>query len=297
MRTRDLTDLLLLAALWGASFLFMRYAAPAFGPIALAEVRVAVAAAVLLPLFLRPQNLAALRAHVGPIALVGTLNSALPFALFAYATLTLTAGFTAVINATTPMTAALVGWVWLRNRIRPSQWLGLAIGLAGVVVLVWGKIDWRPGSSQWNTTLAIAAGLVGASAYGVAANYARARLERVASPVVAAGSQIAAAVVLLPLAIAYWPAVPPPASSWLAAIALGVLCTGLAYLLYFRLIARLGAMRAAAVTFLIPAFAALFEWLLTDTAISAQMLAGALVIFVGTALTLGFINLEVKAAG
>lgn len=296
MKPRDLTDFLLLAALWGASFLFMRVAAPAFGAFALVEVRVAIAAAFLLPLLAWRGGLAALRAHAPTLAVVGVLNSAIPFVLFTYSTLTITAGFASILNATVPMWAALVAWLWLRERIRAAQWLGLAIGLAGVVLLVWGRIDLRPGGSQWSATLAIAAALLASLSYGVAANYTKRRLAGVNTLAVATGSQIAAALALAPFALATWPAAPVGVRDWAAAIALGVACTGLAYILYFRLIDRVGAMRAASVTFLIPLFGVLWGAVFLSEAITLQMAAGGAVILVGTALALGFVGAPRAAA-
>lgn len=296
MKPRDLTDFLLLAALWGASFLFMRMAAPAFGPFALVEVRVAIAAAFLLPLLAWRGGLASLRARAPTLALVGVLNSAIPFVLFTYSTLTITAGFASILNATVPMWAALVAWLWVRERIRAAQWLGLAIGLAGVVLLVWGRIDLRPGGSQWSTTLAIAAALLASLSYGVAANYTKRRLAGVNTLAVATGGQIAAALALAPFALATWPAAPIGARDWAAAIALGVACTGLAYILYFRLIDRVGAMRAASVTFLIPLFGVVWGAVFLSEAITLQMAAGGAVILIGTALALEFAGAPRAAA-
>ncbi|GAB4477458.1 MAG: DMT family transporter [Burkholderiaceae bacterium] len=290
MKARDLTDLVALAALWGASFLFMRAAAPAFGPFALVEVRVAIAAACLLPLLAWRGGLAALRAQAPTLAVVGVLNSAVPFVLFTYSTLTLTAGFASILNATAPMWAALVAWLWLRERIRAAQWLGLAIGLAGVALLVWGRIDLRPGGSRWSATLAIAAALLASLSYGVAANYTKRRLAGVHALAVATGSQIAATFALLPFALWTWPNASVDANDWVAVIALGVACTGLAYILYFRLIDRVGAMRAASVTFLIPAFAVLWGAVFLHEAITARMAAGGAVVLVGTALALGLVG-------
>jgi len=290
MRSRDLTDLVLLAALWGASFLFMRHAAPAFGPIALVQVRVTIAALILIVLLLVHGDRAALRSHALALGFVGVMNSAVPFVLLTYATLYVTGGFAAILNATTPMWTALVGWVWLRERIRPSQWLGLAIGVAGVSVLLWGRLDMRPGSTQWQVTLAIGAALLGAVAYGTSATFAKKRLAGVPALVVATGSQIAAAGVLLPLAIFAWPAQMPGVGAWASAVALAVACTALAYLLYFRLIARVGAVRAAAVTFLVPVFATAWGAIFLDEAVTLQMLGGGCIILAGTALALGLVG-------
>jgi drug/metabolite transporter (DMT)-like permease len=290
MRSRDLIDLVSLAALWGASFLFMRYAAPAFGPIALVQVRVAIAAAVLVVLLLIRGDRAALRTHALALGFVGVMNSALPFSLLTYATLFVTGGFAAILNATTPMWTALVGWVWLRERIRPLQWLGLAIGIAGVATLLWGRLDFRPGSTQWQVTLAIGAALLGAVAYGTSATFAKKRLAGVPALVVATGSQVAATIVLLPISPLVWPAQMPGPGAWASAIALAVACTALAYLLYFRLIAGVGAVRAAAVTFLVPVFATLWGWLFLAEEITLQMLVGGCVILAGTALALGLVR-------
>ncbi|MFZ5539628.1 MAG: DMT family transporter, partial [Pseudomonadota bacterium] len=259
-------------------------------------VRVAIAAAVLLPLLAWGGGLAELRAHAPTLAVVGVMNSAIPFVLFTYSTLTITAGFASILNATVPMWAALVGWLWLNHRVRPAQWLGLAVGLAGVALLVWGNVDLKPGGTQWAATLAIGAALAASLSYGVAANYTKRRLAGVNTLAVATGSQIAAALALAPFALATWPAAKVGARDWSAAIALGVACTGLAYILYFRLIDRVGAMRAASVTFLIPLFAVMWgAWFLHE-AITLQMAGGGAVILVGTALALGLVGAPRAAA-
>jgi drug/metabolite transporter (DMT)-like permease len=294
MRTRDLLDLFTLAALWGASFLFMRHAAPAFGPIALVQVRVSIAAVMLTGLLVLRGESAQLRVYAAPLTFVGVMNSALPFVLFTYATLYVTGGFAAILNATTPMWTALVGWVWLRDRVRLAQWIGLTIGALGVVALLWGKIDLRPGGTGWQITLAIGAAMLGALAYGISATFARQRLVSVPALVVATGSQIAATIVLLPLAIVAWPERTPALDAWASAIALAVACTALAYLLYFRLIARIGAVRAAAVTFLVPIFATLWGSVFLAEDVTLQMLVGGCVILGGTALALGLIDLPAR---
>jgi drug/metabolite transporter (DMT)-like permease len=290
MRPRDLLDLVALAALWGASFLFMRHAAPAFGPVALVEVRVSLAAAILAMLLLIRRDRVALRTHAAAFGFVGVMNSAVPFVLFTYSTLYVTGGFAAILNATTPMWAALVGWIWLRDRIRALQWIGLAIGALGVAGLLWGRLDFRPGSGGWQITLAIGAALLGALAYGISATFTKKSLAGVPALVVATGSQIAAAIVLMPFAFVAWPEQSPGPGAWASAIALAVACTALAYLLYFRLIARIGAVRASAVTFLIPMFATVWGSVFLDEAVTLQMIVGGCVILIGTALALGLIG-------
>lgn len=287
MKAADVVDLLLLAALWGASFLFMRVAAPAFGPVALVELRVLVAAVFLLAIVAWRNELAVLRLNLVRASVVGAVNSALPFFLYTYATLTITAGFAAILNATVPIWTAAIGVLWLRERIRASQWLGLALGAAGVAALVWGKVDFRPDSTQWTATLAIGAALLATLAYGFAVHLARRLQPGVAPLVSAAGSQIGAAVIMAPPAVWLWPAQTPGPALWLAVVALGIGCTGVAYVLYFRLIARTGALRAASVTFLIPVFGTLWGVLFLDESVSVQMVVGGAIVLAGTMLALG----------
>jgi len=290
MKPRDLIDLILLAALWGAAFLFMRIAAPVFGPVALVEVRVAIAAACLLALMAWRGGLQHLRSKAAPLLMVGVLHTAVPFVLFSYSVLSITSGFASILNATTPMWTALIAWLWLRQHFRAAQWLGLAIGMAGVAVLVWGKVDFKPGGTQWTATLAIGAGLLGAAAYGLAGNYAKRHLAGVNSLAVATGSQMGAALVLLPFAIWLWPREAIDVRTWGAAFALGIACTALAYILYFRLLESVGAVRALAVTFLIPLFAVFWGGVFLDESVSAQMIVGAAIILLGTALALGLVG-------
>ena len=192
MRPRDIAELVALAALWGGAFLFMRVAVPAFGPFALAFLRVAGAALLLVPLLAARGELGALRQHWRPIAVVGLTNSALPFLCFAYAALSITAGLSAIFNSATPLFAAIVAWLWLGDRMTPLRVVGLAIGFAGVVWIGWDKADFRPGGSAW----AIAACLLATMSYGIAPSLTKRHLGGVPPLAVAAGSQLAAALFL-----------------------------------------------------------------------------------------------------
>jgi drug/metabolite transporter (DMT)-like permease len=286
MKRRDLADLILLAALWGASFLFTRMAVPAFGALALAELRVAIAAAVLLPLLAIRADFTELRARPGRFAVLGALNTAIPFSLFAWAVLSITAGLASILNAAAPLFTALVAWIWLRERLTPWQWLGMGIGFAGVLWLTGARVGFDGGNSLWAVLAALAATL----SYGVSGNFAKRYFSGVRPLAVAAGSQTAAALLLLPFAIAAWPAEVPPMRDWIAAAALGVLCTGVAYILYFRLIARVGPAMAMTVTFLIPAFAMLWGGLFLGESVTSAMLVGCTIILAGTALATGMVK-------
>lgn len=289
MRPRDVVELIGLAAIWGASFLFMRVAAPEFGPVALAWLRVALAGALLLPLLVWRGQFGSLRRHWRPIALVGLSNSALPFVLFSVAALAIDVGLSAIFNATTPLWGALIGALWLHERSSRWRRVGLAIGFAGVLALGWDQASLRPGAHGVSPALAIGACLAAALLYGFSANFTRRHLSGASALALATGSQLAAAVALAPLALATWPAVAPGALSWSAALALAVLCTGVAYTLYFRLIAHVGPAAAMSVTFLIPVFAMLWGWWLLDEAVGPAMLAGGAAVLAGTALVNGLL--------
>ena len=291
MQRRDAIDLVLLAALWGASFLFTRIAAPAFGPLELAEVRVAIAAVILVPLLAWRADLTELRNHAPRFLLLGAVNTAITFSLFAYAALSITAGLASILNATAPLFTALVAWLWLRERLTLLQWLGMAIGMAGVAWLSASKAQFALDGSA----LAIGAGVLASVSYGVSASVVKRYFTGVRPLAVAAGSQSAAAVLLLPFAVAAWPSGRPRVVDWGSAIALGVLCTGLAYILYFRLIARVGPATAMTVTFLIPAFAMLWGGLILGESVTGTMLAGCAVILAGTALATGVVRVKSAA--
>lgn len=290
MRQRDLADLLVLAMLWGGSFLFMRIAAPEFGPVAMAETRVAVAALVLLPIVLRQGGTRELRAYWRALSFVGAVNSAIPFTLLSYAVLSITAGFGAILNATAPLFGALIAYVWLRERLPLLRSVGLLVGFGGVALLVWGKPSFTVSGDGW----AIAAALCATLSYGIGPNYTKRNLGRVPPLVLATGSQIAAALMLLPLAVVLWPQHNPSAGAWVAAIVLGIASTGLAYIIYFRLIGNVGPTRAIAVTFLVPAFGMLWGALFLGETVTLNMMAGCAVILLGTALAIGVVGARIN---
>jgi drug/metabolite transporter (DMT)-like permease len=295
MSPRHAVELLLLGALWGASFLFMRVGAPEFGPIPLIGVRVAVAAAFLLLVLLARGQLHALVAHPRRRELfwLGLLNSALPFCLFAFAALGITAGLNSILNSTAPMWTALVAFAWLRERPSAGGLLGLLLGIAGVVVLVTGRSG--PGG-MGGSFAAIGAGLLASLCYGLGVVYTKQRLARESPWLVAAATQCAATLVLAPLAIWLWPDHPISLAAWGSVIALGIASTGLAYILYFQLILSIGPARAVTVTLLIPIFACLWGALLIDEPVTPRMLLGGGIVLLGTALATGLLKLPGRAA-
>jgi drug/metabolite transporter (DMT)-like permease len=287
---RDILDLLMLAALWGGSFLFMRVSAPEFGPVPLMALRAVVAVACLLPWLAWRGHLRAIVDNARHMAVIGFLGSAFPFVLYGYAMLVLTAGQGAIANAATPLWGALVAYLWLRERPTPWQIVGLAIGFAGVALLVWFKST----ASGTGSLVAFCAALLAAASYGVAGNYTRRYLSRVDSMANAGGSLIATTLLLVIPGILLWPQQAPSAAAWASVLALGIACTGFAYVVFFRLIAKVGAPKAMTVVFLVPLFGVLWGSLFLGERLDAWVAASGLVVLAGTALAAGVVRPRVR---
>ena len=270
-------ELVILGAIWGGSFLFMRVAARDFGPFALVEVRLLLGAVVLLPFLWRA------RAQFNPrlwlrLAGIAAVNSAIPFVLFAWGAERAPAGIGAIANATAVMFTALVALIFYGEQISGRRSFGLVVGFVGVVVLASGKMG---GVSVWPAALA---GTGAALLYGVGANLIRRQLVGLPPGAVAAATLLCSSVLISPLALATWPSASIPGLSWLCAVLLGVLCTGLAFVLYYRLIHRIGAPRASTVTYLIPFFGVLWAWVALGEPLTLTMAAAGALILGGVAL-------------
>ena len=285
-----LRDFICLAAIWGASFLFTLLGARDFGAIPTAGLRVLVATLFLLPLLTVKGHLPGLRQHWKLTFFVGLLNSAIPFACFAYAILSITTGLSSILNATVPMFGALVAWLWLKDRPNGLRILGLAIGFLGVLLLAAGKASFKPNASGSSSGLAIIACLFACLCYGIAASFTKRFLTGIPPLVTATGSQCGAALVLALPMLWLWPAQTPGVNAWLAIGVLGVLCTGVAYVLYFRLIANAGPARALTVTFLIPVFAVVYGVVFLSEAVTVWMLVCGVIIVCGTSLASGLVK-------
>lgn len=291
MKPSDIVDMAVLAALWGASFMFMRVAAPDFGPVPLAAMRVIGASLFLLPLLMLRGHMIELKRHWRSLLLVGLINSALPFICYSYAALSLTAGLSSIFNASTPLFGAAIAWLWLGDRLTPARVMGLAIGFGGVVWMAWDQASFKPGGSGWAVVACLAAPLL----YGLSASYTKRFLIGVPSLAVAAGSLLAAGLLLCVPAVVWWPAVAPSAGAWGAALVLAFACTAVAYVLFFRLISNVGPARTISVTFLIPVFAVLFGRVFLGELLTTQMIGGCAVILIGTGFATGVLTLPARS--
>jgi drug/metabolite transporter (DMT)-like permease len=270
MTPRQLAMLLSLAALWGASFLFMRVAVPSFGPIVLADARVWLAGLVLFAYAAAVGARPLLRERWRDYLLLGSVNAALPFSLLAAAQLEIEASLAAVLNAMAPLFGALVAAVWLGERVTVAARFGLVLGVVGVTLVV----GLSPFTIDAEFVLAVLACLAAAFAYGIGANIVRVRFKGEPPLSMAVGQQLAAAVVLLPLI----PVMPvreaPDAIDIVCVFALALGSTGVAYLLYFRLLSELGATGGMTVIFVVPVFGVLWGALFLDERIHLGTLLG-----------------------
>jgi drug/metabolite transporter (DMT)-like permease len=286
MRAKDLLELLLLSLLWGAAYLFTRAAVPAFGPAPLIAMRLGMAGLLLLPVLALRGGMPSLLAHPRQLSVLGVSYTALPFMLLAYASLHITAGLVAVLNATAPLFAALIAHLVLKERMGNRRAWGLVIGFAGVAVLMWGSISFKSSSGM----LAVSAVLGTSILWGVGANYTRKHLSGASPMVITVGSLLAASLLLAPFAWANWPSRNPSPRAWAELTFLGVASSGLGFLMYFRLLHRIGPVRAMSVTFLNPVVAIVAGAGYLGEEVTLQMISGGAVVLLGTALSLGIIG-------
>lgn len=283
MNAISVLQLFLLAAIWGGSFLFMRMGAPVLGATWLVELRVGLAALFLTLVAILLKKAVSFRGVKKHFIILGFFNSVLPFMLFGYAAHTLSASLLSILNATAPIWGGLIMAIWYKEAISPKALLGMAAGICGVAILVgFDPVVLQPGSA-----LAVGAAVMAAGSYGIASAYARSAMT-VEPFNNAYGSMWAATLILMPLLPFDVPQQMPDLTISLAVLALGVICSGVAYLLYFRLISDIGPASTLTVTFLIPMFGVLWGYLILDETLGWHTLVGSLVVISGTILVTGF---------
>ncbi len=281
MRPSDYGRLLALAAIWGASFLFMRIAAPAFGSVNTTFLRVFFALVGLAAMLLLLRTPMQFQGKLKSIMVLGIINSGVPFLMYAVAALWLPAGYSAILNATTPLMGALIGFSFFHETLTLRKWAGVMLGLVGIgLITTTGEVD-----LSGQLTIGVLACLIATACYGSAGFLTRRWVtERggLDAKLVAFGSQIGAVLFLLPFfgyTLATGPAVDwAQPGVWASVLAVGFLCTAFAYLLYFRLIADIGPLRSLTVTFLIPPFGILWGYLVLGETLTGGFVFGGAVV-------------------
>ncbi|MEL5515675.1 EamA family transporter [Serratia bockelmannii] len=283
MRIVDYIRLILLAAIWGASFLFMRIASPEFGAINTAFLRVFFGFSGLAVILFFLKSSYNFEGKFKSSLILGVINSGLPFFMYCLAAQWLPAGYSAVLNATTPLMGALIGFAFFSEKLTARKWGGVVLGLIGIMIIT------TIGESQstGETLAGVIACLVATGCYGVAGFLTRRWISNKGGldpKIVAFGSQIGATLFLLPFFI--WSTTTGPSINWLqgnvwgSVVAVGLICTAFAYILYFRLIADIGPLRSLTVTFLIPPFAVLWGYLALGETINEGFIIGAFIVCV-----------------
>ena len=280
MHRRDVVLLLTLASIWGASFLFIKLGVDEVEPAVVVLGRLVVGVAVLVPVVVLRGAIPDLRAMWIPCVVLGALNNAVPYWLIAFAETRIDSGLAAVIQAAAPiLTVVLATRIDPSQRVRGLRLVGVAVGFVGVALLV--------GVQEGSQLVGALAVLGTATCYAVSVLYAG-RTVRSFPPLEVAIGQLGVGMLLaLPFGLAQLPSEAPPAKAVAAIVALGALSTGVAYLLYFTLIARAGASRAILVTYLVPAFALVYGTVFLDEPVTLSALAGLVLILGGTALGTG----------
>jgi drug/metabolite transporter (DMT)-like permease len=267
----NVVTLVTLAALWGASFLFIRIAVPVFGAMSLMGARVIVAGLLLwIGLRVTGRRPLALRANARHLLVLGAVNAAVPFTLVAASELHLNASLAAALIATSPLFSAVLSARSAEERIDGRRVIGLLLGVIGVGVLV----GWSPMVLTRAAMLSIPATLLAAACYAYAGEYTKRHLASVPSPTLAFGQQLGAAAWLTGPALFNLPAFPVPSTALWALLGLAALCTSAAYILYFHLIARIGPVRTNSVTYLIPVFGLLWGALFLGEPMAPGILLG-----------------------
>ena len=283
MSLSSLIKLFALAAIWGSSFLFMRIAAPVLGPVMLITLRVLLGSLFLLAVSRVNGSRLDIRRDWKHFLILGLANTALPFTLFAFAAETLPASLLSILNATAPIWGAIVSAIWLRTAFTLKAMAGLLFGIAGVAILV--GVDGAHMTAA--TLIAVVAGLAAGLCYGIASVYAK-QAKSVEPFANAHGSLWGAVLWMAPAAPFFPPAATPGLWVIVSVVAIGVLCSGVAYMLYFKLIEEIGAAQTLSVGFLIPVFGVLWGALFLHEAVTARTLIGGLVVLIGMALITGF---------
>jgi drug/metabolite transporter (DMT)-like permease len=281
MRAKEVGVLLVLSALWGGGFLFIRVAIPTFGPVALMTLRVLLAGVCLLLFALFTRTRLELRAYWRQYLVIGIINAAVPFLLIGVAELSLTSGLAALLNATTPLFGTMASMIWMKERMTIKKAAGLVLGLLGVVIVVgWSTL---PLSSV--LLFAVLASLAAAASYGIASVYIKVSLgNKISSLATATCSQLGAALFLVPLTLIAPPTQMPSPTVLLAVVALALLCTALTLLLYIWLIARVGPTKTLTVTFLAPVCGVFWGVLFLNEPLTLSPFIGLTVILLGAGL-------------
>ena len=292
MRPQDLARLVALAAMWGASYLFMRYAVPHLGAVLLIELRVLIAGAALAAFLYATGGAVGWRAHWPALLFVGAVGLALPFVLIAQALTTIDASTAAILNALSPLFASIVAAVWIRDPITPAKAGGIALCLVGTAVLV----GWTPAPMTARELLAASMSVAATAIYGYTIVFTKVKLKGASPMGTAAGTLLMAGAAMLPFTPVTRDLSAVPPMAWLAVLGLAIVSTTVAFIFYYRLIADVGPVKAITVTLLVPVFGMVWGVIFLGEPVTPGRIAGCAIILSGCALILGLVRLPYRRA-
>lgn len=293
MRPSDLARLAALAAMWGASYLFMRYAVPFLGPIPMIELRVLIAGLALLAFALATGVTFGVRRHWRAFLFVGVIGLAVPFVMIAQAVRTIDASTAAILNALAPLFAAVTAAIWIREPITLPKMTGIVLCLVGTAVLV----GWTPSGLTARELLASSLSIGATAIYGYTIVFTRVYLRDASPMAISTTTLLFAAAALAPLTPATMPSLAEvPAMAWLALLGLAFVSTTVAFIFYYRLIADIGPVKASTVTLLVPVFGMLWGVLFLGEPLTPGRIAGCAIILSGCALILGLARVPPRIA-
>ncbi|MGZ5651179.1 MAG: DMT family transporter [Usitatibacter sp.] len=292
MRPADLARLVALAAMWGASYLFMRYAVPHLGAVLLIELRVLIAGIALAVFLYATGGTVGWKRHWRSYLFVGAVGLALPFVLIAQALPVLDASTAAILNALSPLFASIVAAIWIRDPVTPSKATGIALCLVGTAVLV----GWTPAPMSARELLAAAMAVAATALYGYTIVFTKVNLKEASPLGTAAATMLFAALALVPFTPLHRDLHAVPATAWLAMVGLAIVSTTVAFIFYYRLIADVGPVKAITVTLLVPVFGMAWGVIFLGEPITVGRLAGCAIILVGCSLILGLVRWPTRAA-
>ena len=292
MRPQDLARLVALAAMWGASYLFMRYAVPHVGPVLLIEMRVLIAGLALAAFLYATGGAVGWREHWRALLFVGAIGLALPFLLIAQALTVIDASTAAILNALSPLFASIVAAAWIRDPITPAKAGGIALCLVGTAVLV----GWTPAPMTGRELLAASMSVAATALYGYTIVFTKVKLKQASPMGIATGTLLMAAAAMLPFTPVTRDLSAVPPLAWLAVLGLAIISTTVAFILYYRLIADVGPVKAITVTLLVPIFGMVWGVIFLGEPVTAGRIAGCAIILAGCSLILGLVRLPFRRA-
>ena len=274
MELKNWILLILLGAVWGSAFMFIKISADDFGPILLVNLRLLLAGALFLPFLLQKKYLAYFKSHFSGILILGIFSNAFPFTMFSYASLGATSNMLGILNGTTAFMTMVVAYFWLKESITPKQIFGIILGFLGILVLV------NPANGS-ATLGASGFALVGALSYSFSGVYIQKYQLNANKFVLIGWAMLFGGLFLIPLSFFNLPDQIPDNNAIAALLWLGIVSTGIAYLGYIRLIEQIGAVRTSTVTYLLPVFSIIWGSIFLQEKITWIIFGGFIFVMIG----------------